>query len=61
MGLLIHCLIVAQAVLWEFRVWSLFRCAVLSVVSQAFNTTFTNFSSNYLVMCKAYTDVGGVK
>ena len=24
-------------------------------------TTFTNFSTEYLVMCKVYTDVGGVK
>ena len=24
-------------------------------------TTFTNFSTNYLVMCKVYTDVGGIK
>ena len=24
-------------------------------------TTFTNFSTKYLVMCKVYTDVGGIK
>ena len=24
-------------------------------------TTFTNFSMKYLVMCKVYTDVGGIK
>ena len=24
-------------------------------------TTFTNFSPKYLVMCKVYTDVGGIK
>ena len=24
-------------------------------------TTLTNLSTNYLVMCKAYTDVGGIK
>ena len=24
-------------------------------------TTHTNFSTNYLVMCKVYTDVGGIK
>ena len=24
-------------------------------------TTFTNFSKNYLEMCKVYTDVGGKK
>ena len=26
-----------------------------------FYTTFTNFSMKYLVMCKVYTDVGGIK
>ena len=24
-------------------------------------TTLTNFSTKYLVMCKVYTDVGGIK
>ena len=24
-------------------------------------TTFTNFSMIYIVMCKVYTDVGGIK
>ena len=24
-------------------------------------TTFTNFCMNYLMMCKVYTDVGGIK
>ena len=24
-------------------------------------TTFTNFSTKYLVMCNVYTDVGGIK
>ena len=24
-------------------------------------TTFTNFSMKYLVICKVYTDVGGIK
>ena len=24
-------------------------------------TTFTNFSMKFLVMCKVYTDVGGIK
>ena len=24
-------------------------------------TTFTNFSTKYLAMCKVYTDVGGIK
>ena len=24
-------------------------------------TTFTNFSMKYLVMCKVYTDIGGIK
>ena len=24
-------------------------------------TTLTNFSMKYLVMCKVYTDVGGIK
>ena len=24
-------------------------------------TTLTDFSTNYLVMCKVYTDVGGIK
>ena len=23
--------------------------------------TFTNFSTKYLMMCKVYTDVGGIK
>ena len=26
-----------------------------------FYTTLTNFSTNYLVICKVYTDVGGMK
>ena len=26
-----------------------------------FYTTHTNFSTKYLVMCKVYTDVGGIK
>ena len=26
-----------------------------------FFTTFTNFSTLYLMMCKVYTDVGGIK
>ena len=26
-----------------------------------FYTTLTNFSTKYLVMCKVYTDVGGIK
>ena len=30
-------------------------------VSKRFYTTFTNFSTKYLVMCKVYTDVGGIK
>ena len=25
------------------------------------NSCYTNFSMNYLVMCKVYTDVGGIK
>ena len=25
------------------------------------NTTLSNFSTKYLVMCKVYTDVGGIK
>ena len=24
-------------------------------------TTFTNFSTKYVVMCKVFTDVGGIK
>ena len=27
----------------------------------AIYTTLTNFSTKYLVMCKVYTDVGGIK
>ena len=27
----------------------------------AFYTTFTNFSMKYHLMCKVYTDVGGIK
>ena len=30
------------------------------VVYRSF-TTLTNFSTKYLVMCKVYTDVGGIK
>ena len=26
-----------------------------------YNTTFINFSMKYLVVCKVYTDVGGIK
>ena len=26
-----------------------------------FYTTFTNFGMKYLLMCKVYTDVGGIK
>ena len=26
-----------------------------------FYTTLTNFSTKYIVMCKVYTDVGGIK
>ena len=26
-----------------------------------FYTTLTNFSTKYLVMCKVFTDVGGIK
>ena len=26
-----------------------------------FYTTFTNFSMKYFVMCKVYTDVGGIR
>ena len=40
------------------------RCAVLAgvvVLSLHFHTTLTNFSTRYLVMCKVYTDVGGIK
>ena len=28
---------------------------------KAFYTTFTNFSMKYLVVCKVYTYVGGIK
>ena len=27
----------------------------------SFYTTFTNFSMKYLVMCKVYTNIGGIK
>ena len=30
-------------------------------IDKIFYTTFTNFSMKYLVMCKVYTDVGGIK
>ena len=32
-----------------------------SVMCVALYTTLTNFSTKYLVMCKVYTDVGGIK
>ena len=32
----------------------------LKTVCICFYTTFTNFSTKYLVMCKVYTDVGGI-
>ena len=32
---------------------------ILYVISHY--TTFTNFSMKYLMMCKVYTDVGGIK
>ena len=30
-------------------------------LGNSFYTTFTNLSMKYLVMCKVYTDVGGIK
>ena len=33
----------------------------LSERSLGVYTTFTNFSMKYLVMCKVYTDMGGIK
>ena len=35
--------------------------AKLKETSRAIYTTLTNFSTNYFVMCKFYTDVGGIK
>ena len=32
-----------------------------SMVDIRIYTTLTNFSTKYLVMCKVYTDVGGIK
>ena len=34
-------------------------CSKVLFANNLVYTTFTNFSTNYLVMCKAYTDVGG--
>ena len=31
------------------------------IMAYQFYTTFTNFSTKYLVMCNVYTDVGGIK
>ena len=31
------------------------------IIAILYNTTLTNFSTKYLVMCKVYTDVGGIK
>ena len=30
-------------------------------VNRQVYTTFTNFSTKYIMMCKVYTDVGGIK
>ena len=35
--------------------------AVLAVPAGSDYTTFTNLSMKYLVMCKVYTDVEGIK
>ena len=33
----------------------------LETTVSRYYTTFTNFSMTYLVMCKVYTDVGGIR
>ena len=33
----------------------------ISEPSNRFYTTFTNFNMKYHLMCKVYTDVGGIK
>ena len=34
--------------------------ATMNQVIKYFYNTLTNFSTKYLVMCKVYTDVGGI-
>ena len=38
-----------------------FACQRLGDVDMHIYTTFTNFSMKYHMMCKVYTDVGGIK
>ena len=54
---------------YTFRTFyfSLVKCSFLLFIKYILNfraicyyTTLTNFSTNYLVMCKVYTDVGGI-
>ena len=40
---------------------SFYKKDILNFRAICYYTTLTNISTNYLVMCKVYTDVGGIK